>query len=474
MLPVIASAPTERAVATQRPAPRGEELLSSYLAALAARGAGNRSFLNAARAFLVRWPDPQAWAEQPLPVRLSAGSAVRPLLTYLMLAGYLRPGYDYLLERKLAAILREAHTSPLAGDVTRFLSAATELGYSPQIAAGLATQVAVRMLIQTGRPLSELDDTDIAEFTAAITAREQAHQRQLQHYRTALYATRAVLYHLGGQVTPTAKNTAHLHWPWRRHFAGVPTGLAGSLVAYLECASGTRTRSTVLGIASRLGHFARFLANHDPALSSLADLGRQRHIEPYLAAVAAAPNPRTGTPLSASERRSRVLTVGRLIDDINEWGWAEAPGRKLVFARDVPRLPRALPRYLPPDADRRLSAALHASPNRLRADALLLLRATGMRIGELLDLELDCVHEVPGAGAWLKVPLGKLDTERMVPIDDDTLELVDRIVAHRSPGKPLPHPRTGKPVQFLLTHQGAAYRWTSYATNLPAPPPKQD
>jgi integrase/recombinase XerD len=31
---------------------------------------------------------------------------------------------------------------------------------------------------------------------------------------------------------------------------------------------------------------------------------------------------------------------------------------------------------------------------------------------------------------------------------------VDRIVAHRSPGKPLPHPRTGKPVEFLLTHQG--------------------
>jgi integrase len=450
---VIASAPAEGAAAW-RPAPRGEQLLSGYLCALAARGAGNRSFLGAARAFLARWPDPQAWTEQPLPVRLSAGSAVRPLLTYLMLAGYLRPGYDYLLERKLSAILREAQASPLAGDVTRFLSAATELGYSPQIAAGLASQVAVRMLIQTGRPLSELDDADIAEFTAAITVREQAHGRQLQHYRTALYATRAVLYHLGGQVTPTAKNTAHLRWPWRRHFAGVPTGLADSLVAYLECASGTRTRSTVLGIASRLGHFARFLTAHDPALTSLAGLGRQRHIEPYLAAVAAARNPRTGATLSASERRSRILTVARLVDDINEWGWAEAPGRKLVFARDVPRLPRALPRYLPPDADRRLSQALHASPNRLRADALLLLRATGMRIGELLDLELDCVHEVPGAGAWLKVPLGKLDTERMVPIDDETLELVDRIVAHRSPGKPLPHPRTGKPVEFLLTHQG--------------------
>ena len=170
---VIASAPAEGAGAW-RPAPHGEQLLSGYLCALAARGAGNRSFLGAARAFLARWPDPQAWTEQPLPVRLSAGSAVRPLLTYLMLAGYLRPGYDYLLERKLPAILREAHTSPLAGDVTRFLSAATELGYSPQIAAGLASQVAVRMLIQTGRPLSKLGDADTAASTLlhAVLAQE--------------------------------------------------------------------------------------------------------------------------------------------------------------------------------------------------------------------------------------------------------------------------------------------------------------
>ena len=158
--------------------------------------------------------------------------------------------------------------------------------------------------------------------------------------------------------------------------------------------------------------------------------------------------------LSASERRSRVLTVGRMIDDIIEWGWAEAPARRLIFARDVPRLPRALPRYLPADADRALAAALRASPNPLPAGALLLLRATGMRIGELLDLELDCVHEVPGAGAWLKVPLGKLDTERMVPIDEEALALVDQITEHRSPGRPLPHPRTGKPADFLLTHQG--------------------
>ena len=52
------------------------------------------------------------------------------------------------------------------------------------------------------------------------------------------------------------------------------------------------------------------------------------------------------------------------------------------------------------------------------------------------------------------MPLGKLLTERMVPIDDETVDLIDRVVANRSPGRPLRHPRTAKLVEFLLTHQG--------------------
>ena len=49
---------------------------------------------------------------------------------------------------------------------------------------------------------------------------------------------------------------------------------------------------------------------------------------------------------------------------------------------------------------------------------------------------------------------GKLLTERMVAIDEETLEIIDRIVANRSAGRSLRHPRTGKLADFLLTHQG--------------------
>jgi integrase len=119
-----------------------------------------------------------------------------------------------------------------------------------------------------------------------------------------------------------------------------------------------------------------------------------------------------------------------------------------------PGCPGRCPRYLPVGADRRLGDALAASRYRLAADALLLQRACGLRIGELLDLELDCVHEVPGQGCWLKVPLGKLETERMVPLDEETLALLHRITATRSAGRPIPRPRAGRPAQFLFTHHG--------------------
>jgi hypothetical protein len=256
MLPASASAPCDR---PRRASPG--DLLGGYQAALAGRGAGNKAFWSAARAFVARWPDPQAWAAEPLAVRLSASSSARPFLNYLMLSGQLHPGYDYLLARKLPAVLREAPDGPLGEGRARFLAAAAELGWRPRVAAGLCSQIAMRLLIQAGPPLTALTDTDIAAFDAAITARERACGRPLKHYRDALYTSRTVLYHMGAPVSPVArKSTFHLRWPWARHFGGASPGIGRSLTAYLECASGTRVRSTVLAMAGRLGHFARFLA----------------------------------------------------------------------------------------------------------------------------------------------------------------------------------------------------------------------
>ena len=84
-------------------------------------------------------------------------------------------------------------------------------------------------------------------------------------------------------------------------------------------------------------------------------------------------------------------------------------------------MPDALPRALTPDVDRALMTAVAGLDDALARTGLLLLRATGMRVGELLDLELDCLLDFDRHGTWLRVPLGKLNSERIVPLEPDTV-----------------------------------------------------
>jgi site-specific recombinase XerD len=360
----------------------------------------------------------------------------------------------------LGGLLARGRRGPFAADLTRFTTAATDLDYSGHIVKRSAERVALRLLIQTGRRLHELRIGDLDELAAACrrSGETKGNHSGWRSDRELVFATHQVLFHLGIFDTPPDH-------PLRRdgldgYCSKVPEPLRTLFLDYCAQAAATRAPTTVKSIAGHLGAFGRFLASLDPPVTDLASLDRHAHIEPWLAALAQARRA-DGVPISVGYRRVRIIAIRQFLTDILEWGWPVAPPRTVLFARDIPPLKHPIPRYLPPDADRRLSIKLQGlsagGPTelaRLHADALLLLRATGLRIGELRDLELDCVHEIPEQGAWLKVPLGKLGTERMVPLDDETLVILDRVAARRTPGRPLRHPRTGNQVEFLLVYQG--------------------
>jgi len=450
MRPVNASAPSsgDTVIASLR----GDQLLAAYLTHLAATGRGNLPYQRAARRFFERWPDPQGWARTPLAERLSAGSATRPVITFLMLHHGLRPGYDYLLARKLSPIWREIQTSPLRAEIDRFLDAAEQLGFTARTRLATGSQVPARLLIQTGKPMRQITLDDLAEFAAACREREHTTGRGANHYLAAISTTQMVLFHLGVLDSPPRSGGPI---PYQERLAEVAAPLRAELVGYLERKRATCDRKTVSAMATRLKHFGVFLTDTDPALRSVRDLDRRRHVEPFLASLVDAVSDKNGAPISIGDRNRRVVAVATFLRDITEWGWDAAPTRRVLFRDDIPKLPQVLPRYLPIDADRRLTAALTEHPdNELAALGLRLQRACGLRIGELLDLELDCVHQIDANGAWLKVPLGKLATERMVPLDEETLEVIDRITRIRSHGRPLPHPRYRRPAQFLFTYLG--------------------
>ena len=103
----------------------------------------------------------------------------------------------------------------------------------------------------------------------------------------------------------------------------------------------------------------------------------------------------------------------------------------LIRREDNPPIPQRLPRPLTAEQDRLIQQeALRR--NDLPVNVFQLLRHTGMRIGECADVAYDCVHLV-GPGRWaIHVHLGKLKTERMVPVDSFVCELVQRLRFFRS------------------------------------------
>src|SRR5262249_54141812 len=134
----------------------------------------------------------------------SLGVAQRPFVTYLMVIGRLRPGYDYL-SRKIGGLLAPAGRGPLAPQITPFTTAAAHLDYNAHTLRCAPERVIVRLLIQTRPPPTQLRGADLDELAAALHRRAQTNGNK----PTACNADRAmistahrVLFHLGILDTP--------------------------------------------------------------------------------------------------------------------------------------------------------------------------------------------------------------------------------------------------------------------------------
>jgi len=149
--------------------------------------------------------------------------------------------------------------------------------------------------------------------------------------------------------------------------------------------------------------------------------------------------------LGPAARRTILICVRIYLRWLSEQVRMRAAPDELVRPSDCPRLPQYLPRPLTVEADRELKRRLRSS-KQPGAWALLLMRHTGLRIGELRGLEYHCIrldHQRP----LLKVPLGKLNNERLVPLDETSVELIRRLqsIAPRSRSWLVPGAKPGCP-----------------------------
>lgn len=187
---------------------------------------------------------------------------------------------------------------------------------------------------------------------------------------------------------------------------------AKNFVRYLGA---TLKKGTCRGYESSLRNFYRWL---DAEGLSLGDITRS-HITTWIQYL-------SENKRSASVRAARIIQIRIYLYWLNEQGILDTAFNQLVKPTDIPRLPEYLPRPLPPDTDRKLMARLERS-SCMYQQGLMLMRRTGIRVGELISLEQNCIRVDPKGNAFLKVPLGKLDNERLVPLDDKTLRVARKL-----------------------------------------------
>ena len=90
-------------------------------------------------------------------------------------------------------------------------------------------------------------------------------------------------------------------------------------------------------------------------------------------------------------------------------------------------------RFIDDAAAAKLLRAAREHPDPFTRLAVEFLARTGLRKGEFLDLTVDSVVQI-GSAYWLHVPLGKLRTDRYIPLHPQLKEMLDEWVAERPAG----------------------------------------
>ncbi|MCA1679558.1 MAG: site-specific integrase [Actinobacteria bacterium] len=412
--------------------PQVEALVAAYRADLEAAGQyAKKEVTSPARSFLLR-VGVEGWSSMPLDEQLAIPGQDRRLVTWLIVTGRLRPTPEYLVASKLRVgqVAARVH-----GDFhRRFLAVAAELGFD-QKSAELQWWAVARVAVLASTSPERVSKAQLdAGREKLITATRRLHPDNPIRTRpltTRLHGAEATLFHAGVIDVPPRKRHPDKSADRAREWAAVPPRLRATLEGYIEQMRLSLRPATIVRVEAVLREFAGWLTAEAPEVSAVADL-RRAHIERFKRHLAERSSVRGGR-LSKIGLAEHLGTLRVCLERLSEWDGDDAPARVLMFAGDIPRRDEPLPRFIDDAAAAKLLRAAREDPDPFTRLAVEFLARTGLRKGEFLDLTVDSVVQI-GSAYWLHVPLGKLRTDRYIPLHPQLKELLDRWVAERPAG----------------------------------------
>jgi integrase len=411
--------------------PDVEQLVAAYRADLQAAGMfAGHPVTSPARSFLTR-VGVDGWPKLSLAEQCATSLAHRRVAGWLMVTGRLRPTPDYLvLGRPYLGEVAARHHQAFH---ERFRATAASLGFAPRVAR-LQWSAEVKVAVLAGVAPDQLTEEIIDRGRASMIAAIRRHRPGgpgVAHLTGALFGAHTVLFHLGVLDAPPGKHPPNRQAARDAAWASVPSRLAATLLDYIAQTRLSLRPGTMVRVEGVLREFACWLTACAPEVTCVADL-RRSHIEAYKLHLASRPSARGGK-LSKISLAEHLGTLRTCFERLTEWNGDDVPARVLVFSGDLPLRDEPLPKFLDDAAFTKLLRAARADDDPFVRLCVEFLARTGLRKGEFLDLTVDSVVQI-GAAYWLHVPLGKLRTDRYIPLHPQLKQLLDEWVACRPAG----------------------------------------
>ncbi|MFI2040108.1 tyrosine-type recombinase/integrase [Streptomyces bottropensis] len=406
------------------------DLIESYLTHRTAQGMNTDYKVRwGARALLAQVPDLAHFCRLPLERQLAFNHETHRFISWLSVTGRLQPGADYLVARRPRLGIVLARTDPALH--LQFMETARTLGFRDTVAMTQFNLLA-HFIALFGKQPEHLQQDDWDEGRRLLLdAARRIPNRGVKALSTALFNLEATLFHceLTDQL-PRRRSPDHADMR-AREWSRVPLGMADTMQHYLQQIAGTLRPGTVKNAELTLREFALLVAAVDPVVTCVAEL-RRRHVERYRQWLLERPAARGG-PLHRHTVRDRLSKLRGFFRRLDEWDAADRPPRQLVFDSDFPIADEPLPRFLDDAAAAKLLAAARKDPDPFARLAIEILARTGMRRSEMLGLTVDAVVQI-GSAYWLRVPVGKMHTDRYVPLHPQLKTLLDDWLLHRPEG----------------------------------------
>ncbi len=391
-----------------------------------------------ARAFGARVGSPEDWPNLSLQAQCDLPLRLRHFVSWLIVTQRVATSPEYIVVGRpfLGDVALRHH--PAFGQT--FLDTAVSLGFARGTAMAQWSDVAKLAGLFQVRP-DQLTRTQFDAGCALLidAARKYRPQTELQiALGKSFRGAEATLFHLGVFDAPPTRlghTLAHRHAERRAHqWAEVAPVLATTLRTYLDQIALTLRPSTVKRAEAILREFACFLAISAPDVTRIAEV-RRTHIEAFKRYLANRPAVRRGRSGAAMLSRGAIAgylrALGMAFVRLAEWAGDDAPARVLLFRGDFPILDKPLPRFLDDAASTKLLRAARAETDPFARLCVEMLARTGLRRGEFVDLTVDAVVQI-GSAYWLRVPVGKLHSDRYVPLHPQLKALLDDWLARRS------------------------------------------